>query len=166
MVFDCVHERLVDSKNAIKLEKPLMYNCDGNVMVDSSEMVGGPTYYELVAYNGEYVIITVDKTGCNTNQKSDGPVANEKMIVNCNGISGLVVDAHYTTLVFQSVSGILVCCAVIMKSKAPAEEMHINWHTGIDVTKARDIAQLGPNEDISTLAREMCRGGPVRGFCK
>ena len=159
-MYDCVYERMVEGGVAIKHEEPIMYDARGEITSDPALCAGKESFYELIAPNN---VLLVDETGCNTNQKDDGPIGKEKMIVptdgSCNGRNGSVADQHYTTLVFQTANGEPVCCCIILKSAGKREDMPLNWVLGIDVTAA-----AAEDDEIISKASNVCRGGPACHF--
>ena len=116
-MYACVYKQMVTCGVAMELNDPILYDSDGMITEDADAAVGLPSKYIIHSPDN---ILMVDETGSNTNQKSDGRIGGELMIVptdgSCNGINGSVADAHFPTLVFQTASGDSVCCCVIFKS--------------------------------------------------
>jgi hypothetical protein len=82
----------------------------------------------------------VNKTGCNTNMKKDGLVGGEIFVLLQDPSpdfrqTGLASNIHYTVLCFLNVLGVLILCAVILKSKKNPTDIPISWKLGIDITK-------------------------------
>jgi hypothetical protein len=71
------------------------------------------------------LIVFVDNTGSNTNQKSDPYQGNKKRIVPNNGdrysLAGAVNDNHFTFIYFQSSTGEPILCTIIFESEKNGE---------------------------------------------
>jgi hypothetical protein len=118
IMYETVYEDMVKCGIAIKLEKEVLVNCNGELVYDEKESDGLPTNYIITNPD---LLVFVDETGNNTNQKSDPFRGNEKRIIPCNGdgfgLAGAVNDNHFTFLCFQSGSGEPIMCAIIFKSE-------------------------------------------------
>jgi hypothetical protein len=81
----------------------VLVNIKCEIVHDKKEMDGVPTRFIL---ERPELVLLVDETGSNTNQKSDPLRGNEKRIVGCNGdgfgIYGSISDNHFTVMCFQS----------------------------------------------------------------
>ena len=79
----------------------------------------------------------VDECGINTNQKSDGNVGGQFVVVPKGvetGVESSITDIHATVLGFTSATGDPVMCAIILKSEGKIEDVPRNWLTGLDPT--------------------------------
>jgi hypothetical protein len=98
----------------------------------------------------------VDKTGSNTNQKSDPLQGNKKRIVGTNGDSfglwGSISNNHFTVMCFQSGTGEPVKLAIIFKSDNKMRDIPLHWVTGIDICKLPHVVALpGQEANIGQL---------------
>jgi hypothetical protein len=131
-----VYEAFVKAGIAEKLEEDIMYDKEGNITTDVSQIYGRPTKYKM---NHPEYILFVDETGCNTNQKTDGNNGGELFVLPCHGVGesgrvGATTDIPFTVLCFTSATGEPVMAAVILKSTKNITDIPISWKMGIDVT--------------------------------
>jgi hypothetical protein len=77
-MYETVYEDMVKCNIAEKLDNEVNVNIKGEIETDKSKFSGLPTKYILHCPD---LIVFVDETGCNTNQKSDPLNGNEKGIV-------------------------------------------------------------------------------------
>lgn len=134
-MYDCVYEKMVEAKVAIKLDTPILYDKEGNEVTDPNMSFGLPSRYKITDPNR---IIFVDETGKNTNMKTDGKVGGRRFIVPATSTAapiGSTSDIHFTTLCFTSALGDPIMCAVIFKSQKKQCEIPITWKLGINITK-------------------------------
>jgi hypothetical protein len=121
---------------AKKLEKDVLVNYNGLIVETKGESDGLPTRYLI---HNPKLIVFVDETGSNTNQKTDAYRGNEQRIVGADdlgfGLAGAVNDNHYTALCFQSDSGEPIMCAIIFKSERKVSEIPECWKSGINIRK-------------------------------
>ncbi len=86
--------------------------------MDEEDAFGFPTEYVLTH---PHMVVYVDKTSSNTNQKMDGHIGGELFAVPVDqhdiGALGLAVDNHFTVLVFTAGTGKPIMVAVILKLK-------------------------------------------------
>jgi hypothetical protein len=173
IMYETVYEDMVKCGIAIKLDKEVLVNYNGEIVYEDNESDGLPTKYIIT---NTYLLVFVDETGNNTNQKADPFRGNEKRIVPSSGdgfgLAGAVNDNHFTFLCFQSGSGEPIMCAIIFKSERKKCEIPETWKSGIDIRKLRnetilpdsqdDIAKLYIEEE--TLNGGALGGGPVCTF--
>jgi hypothetical protein len=133
-MYDKVHEAFVDSGTVEKLEDIVMYDKEGNITTDVSMMYRHPTKYKM---NHPEYLLFVDKTGCNTNQKTDVNNSGELFIIPCHGVgeSGATTEIHSTVLCFTCATGKPVMAAVKMKLANNINDIPLLWKMGIDTTK-------------------------------
>jgi hypothetical protein len=118
LMYDNVYDAMVEAKVAVKLDQPVVFDKYGNEVSDDTpnqtKFVGLPTNFKLLRPENA---IFVDKTGKNTNQKSDGQIGGQCYIVSVNGDSigslGSTTDMHFTVLCITAATGEPVMCAVI-----------------------------------------------------
>lgn len=134
-MYDSVYSTLVKAGAAKELDKEVMLDQSGNVVYNEEEMYGLPTKYIMTNPRN---FIFVDETGCNTNQKTDGLIGGEQVLVSTDntgtGRSGSTTDLRYTVLGFTNGLGEPVMCAVIFQSKQPIEKIPLIWKLGLDRT--------------------------------
>ena len=131
-MYDVIYDQMVDAKIAIRLEKKIYCDRDGEI-VDKEKSFGSAIDCKVTHTN---YLLFADETGCNTSQKKDGQEGNEKRVVAKGTVAQSVCSAtecKYTLLPFTSASGEAVCCVVIFDH--PNGEVPINWATGIDIRK-------------------------------
>jgi hypothetical protein len=173
IMYETVYEDMVKCGIAKKLERDVLVNLDGEIVTDANDSDGLPTKYIITNPD---LLVFVDETGNNTNQKSDPFRGNEKTIIPSNGdgfgLAGAVNDDHFTFLCFQSGSGEPIMCAIIFKSERKTGEIPQSWKTGIDIRKLRNEAILPDSQndvaqlylDNETLEDGAIGGGPVCTF--
>jgi hypothetical protein len=85
---------------------------------------GLPTEYVLTH---PHMVVYVNKPASNTNQKMDGHIGGELFAVLVDqhniGAIGLVVDNHFTVLVFTAGTGKPIMVAVILKSEQAQDKI-------------------------------------------
>jgi hypothetical protein len=115
-------------------------------------MYGLPTKYIMTNPRN---FIFVDETGCNTNQKTDGLVGGEELLVPTDnsgaGRSGSTTDLSYTVLGFTNGLVEPVMCAVIFQSKLTVDKIPLIWKLGLD----RTIPFKGDPNNVDDLADNM-----------
>lgn len=137
-MYDCIYDRMVHAKVAVKLDDYVCYDKNGDEINEENPgtVFGRPTKYKIT--NPERILF-VDECGSNTNQKSDGQVGGQKFVFPCGGDNtgtlGSNTDLHFTVLCFNNALGTPVLCAVILKSKKEVSEVPLSWQFGIDITK-------------------------------
>jgi hypothetical protein len=171
-MYQTVYEDMVACGAAKLLEQEVLVNIKGEIVHDKNESDGLPTRYIM---ERPELVLFVDETGSNTNQKSDPLRGNEKRIVGCNGdgfgVSGSISDNHFTVMCFQSGTGEPVLCAIIFKSEK-VRDIPIHWETGIDLRKIRNNEILpGTETEVSQMYIDheldengALGGGPVCTF--
>jgi hypothetical protein len=102
-----VYKAFVKAGIAEKLEQDIMYDKEGNITTDVSQIYGRPTKYKM---NHPEYLLFVDETGCKTNQKTDGNNGGELFVLPCHGVGesgrvGTTTDIHFTVLCFTSATG-------------------------------------------------------------
>lgn len=120
------------------------------------------------------MVVYVDKTGSNTNQKSnnghfggqrfiDGGVDQQEF-----GPTGSMADNHFTVLVFTAATGEPIMVAVILKSKKTRDKMPSNWMLGLDYLKIKGVdlsdAMAVNDVDLFKDQKEAMCGGPTCTF--
>jgi hypothetical protein len=173
IMYETVYEDMVNCGIAIKMDEEVLVNLKGEIIYNKQESDGLPTHYLMTNPN---LIVFVDETGSNTNQKSDPLRGNEKRIVPINGdgfgLAGAVNDNHFTFLCFQSGTGEPIMCAIIFKSERKNGELPDCWKTGIDIRKLRDEEVLPESQQLiaqlymqtETVGNGALSGGPVCNF--
>lgn len=173
IMYKTVYEDMVNCGIATKIDEEVLVNLKGEIVYDKANSDGLPTQYMMI---NPKLIVFVDETGSNTNQKSDPLRGNEKRIVPVNGdgfgIAGAVNDNNFTFLCFQSGNGEPIICAIIFKSERKNGELPDCWKTGIDIRKLRDEELLPHSQqqiaqlylDNETVNNGAISGGPVCNF--
>jgi hypothetical protein len=173
LMYETVYEDMVVVGAATRVENKVLVNLKGEIVETEEESDGLPTNYVI---NNPELIVFVDETGCNTNQKTDPLRGNQKHIVGVDGdgcgLAGVVNDNHFTVLCFQSGNGEPIMCAIIFKSDRKVSDIPDSWKTGIDIRKLRDEAIVpGQEEEVAKLYIEFelgedgaLGGGPVCTF--
>jgi hypothetical protein len=82
IMYDTVYDDMVNCGIAIKLEEQVLVDINGGIVFDKKEVDGLPTNYLMTNWS---LLVFVDETGSNTNQKSDPYRGNKKQIVPSNG---------------------------------------------------------------------------------
>ena len=104
-MYDCVYSQMVIAGVARQLPKKVYRDRDG-VIVDEEKAFGLASEYELLHPE---MVVTVDETGANTNQKSHGHLGGELFVVGSNqqeiGQLGAATNNHFTVLVFTAATG-------------------------------------------------------------
>jgi hypothetical protein len=180
-MYETIYEDMVACGAAKLLDNEVLVNIKGEIVDEKSKSDGLPTKYLL---QRPELVLFVDETGSNTNQKSDPLSGNEKRIVGSNGdgfgLAGSISDNHFTVMCFQSGTGEPVMCAIIFKSDK-VREIPIHWEMGIDLRKLRNeeflpeeenqISQLyiqhELNEDGALGGGPVCyfRGKKIKCYC-
>jgi hypothetical protein len=114
LMYDCVYDQKVHAGVAAKLMEKIFRNMGGRI-VDEEDTFGLPTEYVLTH---PHMVVYVDKTGSNTNQKMDRHKKGDlfAVLVDQQEIDalGLAVDNHFTVLVFIVGTGKPIMVAVIL----------------------------------------------------
>ena len=159
-VYDC----MVESKVAVKVDIPLMYDVNGNEVSDKDLAYGIPTEFKITHPRN---IIFVDETGKNTNMKEDKRVGGKRYIVPANSIGnscgylGSTTDIHFTVLCFTSALGEPVMCAIILKSEKNVSDLPLTWKFGLDITKEKLTGESEAHEFILNYGEgKSMPGGP------
>ncbi len=128
---------MVHAGVAAKLPDKIFCNRDGHI-VDEDNAFGLPTEYVLTH---PHMVVYVDKTGSNTNQKMDGHKGRDFFAVPDDqqeiGALGSAVDNHFTVLVFTAGTGEPIMVAVILKSEQPRDKIPAIWTLGLDYLKIK-----------------------------
>ena len=135
-MYDAIYEKMVEANVAKKLDEEVMLDIDGNIVDDETKMYGRKTRYILTKPE---MVLFVDETGCNTNQKDGSQVGGRCFVVPRDdtepGLVGCTSDIHFTVLCFTSATGHPVMCAIIVKSTKESCKLPIRWTEGIDIRK-------------------------------
>ena len=128
---------MVHAGVAAKLPDKIFCNRDGHI-VDEDNAFGLPTEYVLTH---PHMVVYVDKTGSNTNQKMDGHIGGELFAVPVDqhdiGALGLAVDNHFTVLVFTAGTGKPIMVAFILKLEQARDKILAIWTLGLDYLKIK-----------------------------
>ena len=142
---------------------PVFLDREGNVVENESEAFGMKVKERLLHPD---CVLFMDKTGCNTNQKSDGHVGG-KLYIHKKGstaeIRAASTDIRWTVLPITNAKGEAVCCTIIFQSEK--EQIPITWTTGIDITLDGNHIEV-KDDDIDFIrhnsgASNLCPGGPT-----
>jgi hypothetical protein len=152
----------------------LLVNIKGEIVINKSDADSLPTKYIM---ERPELVLFVNKTGSNTNQKCDPFKGNEINIDGSNGdalgLSGIINDNNFTVMCFQAATGEPVMLAIIFKSDNKAKDVPVHWETGINLRKLQNKKVL-PGEvetigklyiDFETKDDAALSGGPVCTFC-
>jgi hypothetical protein len=165
-MYETVYEDMVNCNIAEKIENEVYVNIRGEIEIDKEKRCGLPTRYLMKRPD---LVVFVDETGCNTNQKSDPLNGNEKRIVGRKnydgfGLIGLVTDNHYSVLCFQSATGEPIMCAIIFKSESKVRQIPQHWISGIDIRKINKATNLPKtDESIAAMYVEEGENGAIGG---
>jgi hypothetical protein len=163
-MYNNIYPLLVDSGVAKELDEEVMLDIDGNVVHDKSQMYGHPTRYLITDPDN---ILFFDETGCNTNQKKDAHIGQQKFVMGTGGggqgRAACTTDVPFTCIPFVSASGATVMCAIILKSKKSANELKTSWLYGIDHHKIINCDSDDPNDFMlsNTGDGKAIAGGPT-----
>jgi hypothetical protein len=128
---------------------------------DHQLLFGRPTKYNMIKPGN---VIFVDKTGCNTIQKTDGHIGGDLFGLppglTENGVKGACTDIHFSVLCFNNVYGDAIMCAIILKSKKDVSQVPANIKLGIDRTIKRNSGESKINTIEVNLQNEVMIGGP------
>ena len=98
-MYNNVEEKLIESGNAMRLDKPVHMDKDGNIVEDSAEAFGRPVQ---VVFKRPNNVLVFDETGCNTHGK---PKGGEKKVVargqRAQEVTG-TKDCHFTVVPFTN----------------------------------------------------------------
>lgn len=166
-MYDEVYEMMVKAGVAEELPEEVMMDINGNIVESEDEMYGRKTKYRITKPEQ---ILFVDETGSNTNQKEDGLIGGQRIVVGNNQAEGACIgsntDMHFTVLCFTSGTGEPVMCGVILKSEKHVSELSLDITLGIDITKdvltgrtQSELYELNSDEGNGAM-----RGGPVCNF--
>jgi hypothetical protein len=79
-------------------------------------------------------VIFVNKTGCNTNQKTDGHIGGELFVLPTGApdscAKGSCTDINFSVLCFNNALGVAVICAIILKSMKGINQLLVNVRLG------------------------------------
>jgi hypothetical protein len=135
MMYDCVYDRMVHAGVAAKLPGKVFRDRGGHI-VDEEDAFGLPTEYVLTH---PHIVVYVVETDLNTNQKMDGHIGGELFAVPVDqhniGALGLVVDNHFTLLVFTMGTSKPIMAAVILNSGQARDTIPAIWTLGLDYLK-------------------------------
>lgn len=117
-MYDETYKVFVKAKVAVQLDEPVAYDINGNdVEINSKEQVGLPSTIRITKPS---FILFADETGINTNQKKDGKVGGEKVIVPRGMVPQKLAntsDHRATVLPLISGTGEPVACVVIFEAQ-------------------------------------------------
>lgn len=152
-MYQTVYKDMVACGEAKELQKEVLVNIKGELVETKEESDGLPTKY--IMHRPELVLF-VDETGSNTNQKSDPFRGNEKCIVGANGdgfgLAETINNNHFPVMCFQAATGEPVMLAIIFKSDNKVRDVPLHWETGIDVRKLqKEIILPGEEATIGKL---------------
>jgi hypothetical protein len=137
-MYKTIYKDMAACGAAEKLDKEVLVNYNRKTVTGKNKGDSLPTQYLL---HKPELILFVDKTGSNTNQKSDPLQGNKKRIVGTNGdgfgISGSISGNNFTVMCFQSGTGEPAMLAIIFKSDNKMRDVPLHWETGIDICKLR-----------------------------
>ncbi len=165
-MYECVYNQMVIAGVARKLPEKVYYDRDGAI-VDEEKAFGLASEYKLLHPE---MVVTVNKTGANRNQKSHGHLGGELFVVGSDqqdiGQLGAATNNHFTALVFTRATGEPIMVAVILKLDKSTDMIPLNWSMGLDYLKIEESAD-GSDLDSIALMQEnkdaMC-GGPTCVF--
>ena len=136
-MYDCIYDQMVCAGIATKHPEKVFCTRGGQI-VDEEEAFGLATEYVLTHL---HMIVYVNETGLNTNQKMDGHNGGELFAVGVDqqeiGALGLAVDNHFTVFVFTAGTGEPIMVAVILKSEQPQSKIPASWRLGLDYLKIK-----------------------------
>ena len=130
-MYEYIYDEMLTANIASPREHPVYTDREGNE-VQESERFG---LAQSISIDHPDYILFADESGCQTNQKQDGKVANRKYIVEHGTVPQVICntsDHRFTILPFTSGSGEAVCCVLIFQHKE--DEIPMTWKTGIDIT--------------------------------
>jgi hypothetical protein len=112
------------------------------------------------------MVVTVDETGANTNQKSHGHLGGKLFVVGSDQQEidqlGAATNNHFTVLVFTAATSEPIMVTVILKLDKSRDMIPLNWSMGLDYLKTKQSADVGRDLDNIALMQEnkdaMCRG--------
>lgn len=129
-MYDRIYETFVKARVAVKLDKPVSNDIQGNVVTEDLQY-GLPCDTEIL--HPDYILFA-DETGCNTNQKKDGHYGGTKYIVGRGTVPkeyACTTDKHFTLMGFTAANGEPVCCVLIFTGEK--QDIPLYWSTGIDI---------------------------------
>ena len=136
-MYDCIYDQMVHAGIVTKHLEKVFRNRGGQIL-DEEEVFGLATEYVLTH---PHMIVYVNETGSNTNQKMDGHNGGELFAVGVDqqeiGVLGLADDNHFTVLVFMAGTGKPIMVAVILKSEQPWSKIPASWRLGLDYLKIK-----------------------------
>ena len=167
LAYNCAYEAMVVAKVATKLDKPTLFDADGKIVTDPDLACGLPTQFMMT--KPTYCLF-VDETGKNTNQKNDGQIGGQQVVLPTVGgdicsVNGAATDIHVTVLCFTAATGEPVMAAVIFKSKKKVEDLPLSTTYGIMLERS-----LIPGANANEIFLNNCgedkamRGGPTCTF--
>jgi hypothetical protein len=105
-MYECVYNQMVVTGVARQLHEKVYCDKDGVIVANEEEAFGLASAYKLLHPD---MVVTVDETGANTNQKSHGHTGRELFFVGSHqeeiGPLGSATDNHFTVLVFTAATG-------------------------------------------------------------
>jgi hypothetical protein len=160
-MYECVYDRMVQAGIAKRLPEKVWRDREGLIVDSEENAFGKATEYEITH---PHMLLTVDETGSNTNQKLDGHVGGELFLVGAYqkevGTLGSATDIHFTVMVFTSGTGHAVMVAVILKSEKTLNEIPTNWVMGLDWLKIKGCNSMSDAELLDQSRDAQC-GGPT-----
>jgi len=127
-MYNEVYSHLVASGLAVKHEKDLYRDENGNVVASEEEAMGLKSPFELIHPE---MLVFVDEVGSNTSQAKDGAIGGQTYLCSKDGRPqqhAATKDAHFTVLGFTAANGVPLMCAIIFAAKT----MRSEWALGFD----------------------------------
>jgi hypothetical protein len=165
LMYDTVHEGMVKCNIAEKLDNDVNVNIKGKNETNESKFSGLPTKYIL---HYPDLIVFVDKTGCNTNQKLDPLNGNKKCIVRKKthegfGFIGSVTNNHYSVLCFQTATGEPIMCAIVFNSERKVRIIPQHWIYRINIQKLKNMSLPDNTDEIALMYVTEAENGAIGG---
>ena len=154
------YEEMVHAGVAVKLEQPVWMDKHG-VECEENEAYGRKVTHVIT--HPEYCVVG-DEVGGNTNQKGDGHIGGEKVLVE-RGVTAKkkvsTKDCHFTVMGLTALNGQPVMCILILKG--------LRVDTGVEIGLdefARVIGERGDKDFVlkNSGAGNMFPGGPTCRF--
>jgi hypothetical protein len=152
---------MVQAGIAKRLPEKVWRDREGLIVDSEENAFGKATEYEITH---PHMLLIVDETGSNTNQKLDGHVGGKLFLVGADqkevGTLGSATGIHFTEMVFPAGTGHPVMVAVILKSEKTLNEIPTNWVMGLDWLKIKGCNSMSDAELLDQSRDAQC-GGPM-----
>jgi len=131
-MYGCIYGRLEEGGIVEKLDSPVLMNKLGDIVDTPDGAYGLPVECNL---KWPHLLMFMDETGSNANQKKDGQVGRKRFIAEKRRrveLCSIASDIKWTLTPIHNARGEPALCVIVFQSEA--KSIPFSWTTGIDPT--------------------------------